>query len=167
MKITYIKSAVMLSAIPPSVSLVPVVSLEGAVTILIYLFIMDFVSGLLASYFEWKKTAPKGKYFFGQSQGFSSDKFKKCFVKGIIYGGFPIVVLKFQQVFLLKNISIAAISNSEIEVTTVCILVFCANELFSIFWENLPKCGLNIPKLVRNVFTGVKTIKEDINEITK
>lgn len=147
-----------LTVIPPSIAIAPVVNLESVVWILVWLFLVDLGSGLIASYFTWKETAEKGKYFFGNDQGFSSDKFKKCFVKGIIYGGFPLIVLKFQQVFLIKNITFSAITDSQMEITTVCLLVFCANELFSIFWENLPKCGVNLPKGIKNFITGVKEV---------
>jgi len=155
---------VSLVVIPPSLAIAPVVSLESVVWILVWLFLCDLGSGLLASSFEWKKTAPKGKYFFGQSGGFSSDKFKKCFIKGIIYGGFPLIVLKFQQVFLIKNITFSTITDSQMEITTICVLVFCANEIFSIFWENLPKCGLNLPKGIRNLITGIKGVTNEIKE---
>ena len=153
------------------VVLVPVVSLAGVSEILIWLFAIDLVSGLFASYFDWRKVTPAGKYFFRakdtkdipeEQKGFSSDRFKKCFVKGIIYGGFPIVVLKFQTTFLIKNFKMPSyLSDSEIELTTIILLIFCANELFSIFWENLPRCGLNLPKGIRNFITGVKEIKEE------
>jgi len=155
-----------LSVIPPSIAIAPVVSLEAVVWILVWLFLVDLVTGLLASYFVWSedKKTPKGKYFFGQSGGFSSDKFKKCFIKGIIYGAFPLIVLKFQQTFLIKNMSFSAITDSQIDITTICILVFCANEMFSIFWENLPKCGLNLPKGIRNLIVGVKEVANEVKE---
>lgn len=154
--------------------LVPVVSLIAVSEILIWLFAIDLISGLVASYFDWRKATPKGKYFFRakdtkdvpeEQKGFSSDRFKKTFVKGIIYGGFPLVVLKFQQAFLLKNFKIPSyLSDSEIELTTIFLLIFCANELFSIFWENLPRCGLNLPKGIRNIITGVKEIQKEKDE---
>lgn len=154
------------------VVLAPVVSLGSVSEILIWLFVIDLGSGLFASYFDWKKVTPPGKFFFRakdtkdipeEQKGFSSDRFKKCFVKGIIYGGFPLVVLKFQTTFLIKNFKIPSyISDSEIELTAIFLLIFCANELFSIFWENLPRCGLNLPKGIRNFITGVKEIKEEI-----
>lgn len=145
----------------PIIAISPVVNLYDVVWILKWLFIADFFSGLSASYFEWKKTVPKGKYFFGQTKGFSSDKFKKCFVKGIVYAGFPIIVLKFQQTFMIKNISVKSVTDAQIDLTTVFLLLFCANEIFSIFWENLPKCGLNIPKGIKNLFIGVKDIAKE------
>lgn len=174
-KFTFISLAIKnpLLLITPVV-LVQVVSLSDVSVILMWLFAIDLVSGLFASYFDWRKATPKGKYFFRakdtkdipeEQKGFSSDRFKKCFVKGIIYGGFPIVVLKFQTTFLIKNFRMPSyLSDSEIELTTILLLIFCANELFSIFWENLPRCGLNLPKGIRNFITGVKEIKEIKNE---
>ena len=32
------------------------------------------------------------------------------------------------------------------------------------FWENLPKCGLDIPKGIRNLITGVKGVNNEIKE---
>lgn len=153
-----------LATVIPNMVIAPVAKLESVVWILVMLFMADLGSGLLASYFEWEKDAEKGKYFFGDKDGFSSDKFKKCFLKGIVYGGFPLIVLKFQQAFLIKNMTFPSISTSEIDITTLCLLVFCANELFSIFWENLPKCGLNIPKGIRSLITGVKEVTNEIKE---
>jgi len=153
-----------LIVVPPSIAIAPEVSLVAVVWILVWLFLVDLATGLLASYFTWAENRPKGKYFFGQSGGFSSDKFKKCFVKGIIYGAFPLIVLKFQQTFLIKNMSFSAITDSQIDITTICILVFCANEIFSIFWENLPKCGLNVPKGIRNLITGVKEVTNETKD---
>ncbi len=149
-------------AVIPTIPIVHVVDLVKVVYILIALWVVDLGTGLLASYFEWVKIAKKGTYFFGVSGGFSSDKFKKSFVKGIIYAAFPLIVLKFQQTFLIKNISLSQISDSQIDITTVCLLIFCANEIFSIFWENLPKCGLNIPQAIKNLIVGVKNIKDEI-----
>lgn len=159
-----IKNPIILTGIAPVIALSPIVDFRDVVFILIWLFIVDLFSGLAASYFVWKKTALKGKWFFGQSQGFSSDKFKKCFVKGIVYGGFPLIVFKFQQVFLIKNISLKAVTDSQMDITTIFLLLFCANEFFSIFWENLPKCGLNLPKGIRDFCIGVKDIAKETKE---
>jgi len=151
-------------AVIPSIPIAPKVDLYSVVWLLVYLFIADFISGLLGSYFSWKNNPERGVSFFGCDKGFSSDKFKKCFLKGIVYGGFPIIILKFQQIFLLKNITFSSLTDSQIDVTTMFLLVFCANEFFSIFWENLPKCGLNIPKGIKNLIVGVKDVTNDEKE---
>lgn len=139
-----------------------VVDFYGLVTVLFWLFGLDLISGLLSSYFTWKEKAPKESFFFGHKDGFSSDKFKKCFIKGMVYGGFPLIVLKFQQAFMLKSFSANYVTEAQIDVTTVILLLFCGNEIYSIFWENLPNCGINIPSSIRKFITGVKEIKEEI-----
>lgn len=150
-----------MTAAIPSIVIATVVDVKSVAGLLVVLFLIDLVSGIGASYCNWRKLTDRANYFFNWNNGgFSSDKFKKCFVKGMVYGGFPLIVLKFQQVFLFKNISMSAISTAEIDVTTACLLVFCANEFFSIFWENLPVCGLNLPKGIKNLITGVKEIKD-------
>lgn len=160
----FFKKPVVLTVALPVVALAPVVDFYDVVWLLVWLFIGDFCSGMGASYFLWKKTAQKNKYFFGQAQGFSSDKFKKCFIKGIVYAGFPIIVLRFQQIFMLKNLTLKSVTDSQIDVTTILLLLFCANEIFSIFWENLPKCGLNVPGGIKKLFVGVKDITNETKD---
>lgn len=157
-----LKKPTLLVVTAPVIALAPSVDFYKLVYVLAWLFIVDLISGLLCSYFVWKETAEKKMYFFGHKQGFSSDKFKKCFIKGMVYGGFPLIVLKFQQAFMLKSFSANYITDAQIDVTTVILLLFCGNETYSIFWENLPKCGLDIPKGLENLFKGVRSIKNEI-----
>jgi phage-related holin len=155
-----IKSEAVLAVIP-SIAIATIVQVESVAGLLLILFLVDLLSGITASYFEWRKLKERANWFFNWNKGgFSSDLFKKSFLKGMIYGGFPLIVWKFQQVFLLKNITISTISTSQMDVTTICLLVFCANEIFSIFWENLPKCGVNIPKGIKGLINGIKEIKD-------
>lgn len=142
---------------------VQVVSFWGAVNILTILFVADLFTGTLASYFTWKaKSNRKDKWFFGKGEGFSSDKFKKMFVKLMVYLGTPIVINKFQNIFLIKNLKYSTISEAEIELTTFVVLIFCLNELYSIFNENLPKCGFNIFDKIKKMIGTYKDIKEQI-----
>ena len=153
------KKPMLLIAALPIVAISPQVDFYSVVSLLFWLFVIDLITGLLASYFEWKKESRKGKNFFGSEGGYSSDKFKKCFIKGAVYAGFPIIVLRFQQVFMIKSFSVNYISEAQIDITIATLLLFCANEIFSIFWENLPKCGLNLPKAIKDFLLGVKEIK--------
>ena len=154
-----------LATVVPTMSLAPVVDLWGAVEILVYFFIGDFFSGLLASYFEWKKSDRKDRWFFGKGEGYSSDKFKKMFVKLIIYLGSPLVVNKFQEVYALKNLKYSSISESELSIATAMILLFCLNEGYSIFHENLPKCGFNLFEIIKRIIGLKKQLKNDLNDV--
>lgn len=168
-KFTLISNPTALLAIAtPAIIVAPVIEIQSVAYILGFLFAFDLLTGMFASYCLWKKNVPKGKWFFRaneeklseEEKGFSSDKFKRCFFKGIIYGLFPLVVLKFQETFFIKPFKFETITDSEINITVICLLIFCANELFSIFWENLPKCGLNVPKGIRNLILGVKNVTD-------
>lgn len=57
------------------------------------------------------------------------------------------------------------ISEAEIDLATFFILLFILNEGYSIFHENLPKCGINIWDSLRKFMKVVKTLKSDFNEI--
>jgi phage-related holin len=140
-----------------------IVDFQSIVKILIYLFLIDLFTGIMASYFEWKKLpSKKDKWFFGTGEGFSSDKFKKCFVKLIIYFSAPLVMREFQNAFFIKNFKYEIISTASIDITTILVFVFCLNELYSIFNENLPKCGFNIFETIKNIVKIYKSTKKEI-----
>ena len=60
---------------------------------------------------------------------------------------------------MIKSFSVNYISEAQIDITIATLSLFCANEIFSIFWENLPKCGLNLPKAIKDFLLVVKEIK--------
>lgn len=128
-------------------------------------FIADFVTGIAGSYFVWRSSPDRTeKWFFGKGEGFSSDKFKKMFVKLIVYLVTPIVVVKFQEVFHLKRIKYEVLSAAEMDISTVILLLFILNEGFSIFHENLPKCGFNLWKIIKNLIGVYKGVKKELKE---
>lgn len=159
------KPIVLITTVVPVALTSKVIDIYEAATILTALFIGDFATGLLASYFEWKKKkVKKDKYFFGKGEGFSSDKFKKMFVKGMVYLGFPMFLIKFQQIFQIRTFSIESVSEAELDLVTIIILIFCLNELFSIFRENLPRCGFDIVDRIKKMIGVYKEIKNHDNE---
>lgn len=159
------KPIIGLLALVPTVAVVPVVDFWSAVYILGLLFIGDLITGLSASYFIWKKKRNrKEKWFFGKGEGFSSDKFKKMFVKLMIYLGTPFIVQKFQETFRLHNLKYETISDAEFSIATVLIIVFCLNEGFSIFHENLPECGFNLWERIKKMIGLYKEVKKDLTE---
>lgn len=156
--------------IAPAAMVSPVVNFYSVAWILFWLFVADLITGLLGSYFEWKnKTDRKDKWFFGKGEGFSSDKFKKMGVKGSVYLAFPYFALKFQEAFMLKNIKYESLTPAEITLPTFIVLLFCANEGFSIVHENLPKCGFNLFERIKlmsqKIWSAWRSIKgeEELN----
>lgn len=161
------KPVVLLSTVPAvvAVKITNVVRFESVAWILFWLFVADWVTGVLASYFEWKgKGNKKDEWFFGNGEGFSSDKFKKMIFKGIAYAGLPLILIRFQHVLMLKNFKYERLSDAEFEWATIAILVFCMNEGFSIFHENLPKCGFNLWERIKKMIGFYKDFKNKISE---
>lgn len=159
------KPFLVIFAIIPAISVSPVVDFWSAIYILGLLFIGDLITGILASYFIWKQKVDKvEKWFFGKGEGFSSDKFKKMFIKLMIYLGTPFVIQKFQETFRLHNFKYATISDVEFSIATIIIIVFCLNEGFSIFHENLPVCGFNLWERIKKMIGFYKEVKTKITE---
>jgi hypothetical protein len=154
-----------ITSLTTAVVATPVVDFWSSVYLLGFFFIGDLVTGILASYFTWKKeTGKTDKWFFGKGEGFSSDKFKKMFVKLMIYLGAPCVLQYFQNTFKIHNLKYAVVSDAEFTVATALILIFCLNEGFSIFHENLPKCGFNLWKSIKEMIGFYKEAKKELNE---
>lgn len=150
-------------ALTPVVVATPIVDFWNSVYFLAILFVIDLVSGLIASWMEWRKLPnKKEKWFFGKGEGFSSDKFKKMFVKIIVYGFTPVVLIQFQETFAIKNIKYESFMDAEMTIPTALILLFCLNEGFSIFHENLPRCGFNLWERVRKMIGFYKEVKKEI-----
>ena len=155
--------------IPTTATLsVLVVDFYSVATLLVFAFIADFVTGITASYFIWKENPNrKEKWFFGKGEGFSSDKFKKMFVKLIVYLMTPMAVIKFQESFHIKRFKYEVLSAAEFDIATFILLIFIANEGFSIFHENLPKCGFNLWKSFKKMIGFYKEVKKEINNKTE
>jgi hypothetical protein len=141
-----------------------VVDFEGVAWLLFWLFLADLGTGLLASYFEWKKSDHAERWFFGKGEGFSSDKAKKMGLKLLVYLGVPFLCIKLQQVLFLKNFKYERISDAEFELASLAVIFFCLIEGFSIFNENLPKCGINLWKIIKEIIGLFKDIKKEISE---
>lgn len=139
-----------------------VVNIRAVIDLLFWLFIADLASGLAASYTDWKKGDRKDRWFFGKGEGFNSDKAKKCFYKAALYCGFPLIAMKFQKAFFLKNLKWESVTDAEIDFATCVLLAFCFIELFSIFNENLPKCGINIWHIIKKMIGFYREAKSDI-----
>ena len=85
-------------------------------------------------------------------------------IKILVYLGAPLVVNKFQEVFRVKNISYNTVFEQDLSIATGLILLFCLNEGFSIFHENLPKCGFNLWAQIKKALKFFREVKQEINE---
>lgn len=154
---------VFLTAVP--IVSAPIVDIRSAGWLLFWLFLADLITGTYASYCDWRKDKKKKeRWFFGKGEGFSSDKFKKMGVKAIVYGGCPYFMIKFQETFMIKNLKYESLSEAEVTVATFFILLFCLNEGFSIFNENLPRCGFDLFDRIKKIGKAIVSTKKSFEE---
>ena len=158
------KPILIITGVPAIVAVSKVVSYEGVWFIFCWFFVGDLLSGLLASYYEWKKSDHKERWFFGKGEGFSSDKAKKMGIKLAVYLLVPQLLVNLQKTLLLKNFKYSTISDAEFELATIVVLFFCAIEGFSIFHENLPKCGFDLWRSIKNMIGFYKEAKKEITD---
>ena len=158
------KPATLIAVMPATIAVSQVVSYEAVWGIFWYFFFGDLLTGLLASYYEWKKSDHKERWFFGKGEGFSSDKAKKMGVKLGVYLLVPQLLINLQKTLLLKNFKYTRISDAEFELATVVVLFFCLIEGFSIFHENLPKCGFDLWKTIKKILGFAKEVRKEISE---
>lgn len=140
-----------------------VVDIKIVAWTLFVMFCLDLITGILASYIEWRaKDENRDRWFFGRGEGFQSDKFKKMFFKAIVYTGLPLLLIHFQAVLMLKNFRYDTLSDAEFEWATIAMIVFCLNEGFSIFHENLPRCGFNLWHEIKRMIGFYKDVKKEL-----
>jgi hypothetical protein len=162
--VLFAKKPILIISTIPVIAVAQVVSYEGVWMLLKWFFIADLSTGLLASFYEWKKSDHKERWFFGKGEGFSSDKAKKMGIKLAVYLLVPQLLVNLQKTLLLKNFKYSTISDAEFELATIVVLFFCAIEGFSIFHENLPKCGFDLWKSLKKMIGFVKEAKKEITE---
>ena len=157
------KPALLIPLVPAIAVTKLVVSFEGMALFLLFMFMADLASGLMASYFLWKKADHVDKWFFGKGEGFSSDKAKKMGIKAAVYLIVPIALVFLQKLLFLKNFKYERLSEAEFEWATISIIIFSLIEGFSIFHENLPKCGFDLWGKVKKIIGAVKEAKKQIS----
>lgn len=160
------KKPIWLSISVPAIVTVPlVVDFIELCYILFWMFTVDLITGIFASYCLWKKTPrTKDKWFFGKGEGFSSKKAKGSFIKALVYIGLPYLIMKFQILLSLKNVKYETFSDSEFELASLAVIAFCLVEGFSIFHENLPKCGFNIWTSFKKMIGFYKEVKTEFKD---
>lgn len=158
------KPALPLATAPAILAGSLVVSYKGVWLLFTCFIVADLLTGLAASYSDWRKTDHKDRWFFGKGEGFNSDKAKKMGIKLLVYLLVPELVVRLQTTLMLKNFKYSRISDAEFELATCVVLFFCAIEGFSIFHENLPKCGFDLWKNIKKMIGFYKEAKKEITE---
>lgn len=135
---------------------------EKAIYLLIGLFVLDFITGILASWKE-KKEAEKTDPSLKEKSLISSEKLKLSGVKAFTYASAILAVWGVEKVFIIKSFKFSNISDQDMTITLVFIGFCCSVEFYSIFFENFKRAGFDIRK---KLFAVVGEVKKIINKIT-
>lgn len=144
----------------PTVALTVISDSTQAIYYLLGALLIDFITGVGASYWTEKIKKPNVKI----REVIRSEKLRKSMIKTAAYIFIIIAVFKLEKLLMLKPIQFQSVSNAHFTFTFITIGLCISIELWSIFMENLPKCGFDLVSRLRSVFMGVKNIKNEISE---
>ena len=144
----------------PTVALTVISDSTQAIYYLLGALAVDFITGVGASYWVEKEINPVVKL----RSIIKSEKLRKSMIKTAAYAMIVIAIFKLEKLLLLKPIQFQSFSDAHFTFTFISIGLCISIELWSIFMENLPKCGFDLISRLRNIFTGVKKIKNEISE---
>lgn len=136
---------------------------QKAVMLLGLFFILDFITGILASWAKFIKTNSNSE----KRYLIQSSKLRLSAVKFICYALGILCAWGIEIVFVIKKIPSGSISTQNLTFTTVVIAFFCAIEFYSIFFENIKRMGFDIILKVKKISSEswklYKTIKNENN----
>lgn len=128
---------------------------EKAVYLLVAFYVLDFITGILASWKE-KKQAEELDPSLKEKNLISSDKLKLSGIKAFTYASAILAVWGIEKVFIIRSFKLSHISNEDMTLTLIFIGFCCAIEFYSIFFENFKRAGFDIKKNFTKVMTEVK-----------
>jgi hypothetical protein len=136
-------------------TLVPVatyfISIPKALLALGIVFLLDFISGVRASWVEYLKQKDTDPNFVLKSYFIESVKLRKSITKAIAYIILILGSYAIEQIFLIKEIDVQ-VSHAKFTLSIIATLICFSIELFSIF-ENLKRLGYD---LLGNITSSVK-----------
>lgn len=144
---------------------------QQSLFLLLGVFIIDFGTGIYASYIEDMKEVNliKGTINVKVKIGIfketiKSEKLRKSAVKAIVYLLLVILSYAVEKIASLKPFNFENISTTSYTFSTLATGFCIAIEIWSIFIENLPRAGFDIVKTFTKAFNKAKEIKKDITE---
>jgi hypothetical protein len=147
-------------------------TLNTAWIVLFIVYIIDFITGIIASFVERIKKEKEAQkvdkftfiekviYFF---DNISSDKIKHSLIKAVGYTIFIFCSYAIEHAFQIKPFSFS-FSNLDWNLTLVALAAAISIEVWSILFENLKRIGFDIVKSGLGIFIKVRSIKEKIEE---
>ncbi|PZR24451.1 MAG: hypothetical protein DI539_00300 [Flavobacterium psychrophilum] len=135
-------------------------SSEQQIILLFLCIMLDFITGILASWTESKTnldlSQPK-KYFI------ESAKLRLTVIKFVSYSLGILGAWGIETIFLIKKIPLVSISTKELTLTSYVVCFFCVIEIYSILFENIKRMGFDILQkskiIISEVWKFYKTLK--------
>lgn len=150
----------------PSIEISDLTTAQKACILLGFFFVLDFITGILASWVEFKKVLPlvpsSGKRYV-----ISSTKLRLSGVKFITYAFGIICAWGIEVVFVLREIPTGKITTHDLTFTTIVIAFFCAIEFYSIFFENIKRMGFDIIHKVKTIVKSGWNLYKDVKDENK
>jgi phage-related holin len=132
-------------------------TVQKALLLLMIFFILDFITGIVASWKEKKKEEKEDPSLKEQSL-ISSEKLKLSAIKAFTYASSILGVWGIEKVFFIKTFKFENVSTEDLTVTLIFVGFCCAIEFYSIVFENFKRMGFDIAKSFIKVVKGVKKI---------
>lgn len=129
-----------------------------AILLLIFFLIADYATGVMAAWVEAKKQKETTKWF-------SSEKTRLSIIKSVSYMLFILGCFAIEKIFLVKKFNFTHFSEADFTLTLMACAICICIEFYSIFWENLPKAGVDIPGYVNKIIGKIKEIKTSVKSI--
>lgn len=134
-------------------------NLQLSIIIFAIAFIIDFLTGWLASYIEIKNgiiEPPKSGYSFQSSEA------RKSAVKFVGYVLFILSALALESLFFDKKVTLSNLSTKSFGITELAIGFCTVIEMYSAVIENMTRAGFDIIKKVSKVIDSVKEFVEKV-----
>ena len=132
-------------------------SVQKALILLLIFFVIDFITGIIASWRE-KREKEKIDPTIKEQSLISSDKLKLSAVKAFTYASAILGVWGIEKVFFIRTFKFENISTEHLTVTLIFVGFCCAIEFYSIVFENFKKMGFDISKKALSVIRHIKKI---------
>jgi len=132
-------------------------SIQKALILLLLFFILDFITGILASW-KIKREQEKLDPSLKAKALISSEKLKLSAVKAFTYASAILGVWGIEKVFFIKTFKFDNVSTEDLTVTLIFTGFCCAIEFYSIVFENFKKMGFDIAKRFLKVVNSTKKI---------
>ena len=136
---------------------------QSMILLLLALFAVDYFTGVLASWVEWKKLKSGIRF---RKEGFTSEKTRLSVVKIVTYFLFILLSYSIESVFAIHPF-IFSWTDVSVTITLGATAISCCIEFYSIFFENLPRAGFSIWDKFKKITGTAKSAVDEIKNITK